>query len=117
MRGRLLRRLGAGGGPHQHPSLPLFLPIIDAVNVNKTVFSSTLTTLNSLFLIDFILYIFGYYSVHCKYLKLSPGSLSLTTSGTQSGQILSLFGPLCSFLNVYVNKQLLLKLDIVNKVE
>ena len=82
VRGRLLRRLGARGGPHQHPSLPLFLPIIDAVNVNKTVFSSTLTTLNSLFLIDFILYIFGYYSVHCKYLKLSPGSLSLTTSGT-----------------------------------
>ena len=37
--GRLPRRLGAGGGITRthHPSLPLFPPIIDTVNVNKTV--------------------------------------------------------------------------------
>ena len=39
VQGRLPRRLGAGGGitSTHHPSLPLFPPIIDTVNVNKTV--------------------------------------------------------------------------------
>ena len=109
---------------HCHSSLPSLVLSI-----------STLTTLNSLLiLIDFIIYIFCY-SAHCKYLKyivytaqqaevswsgflsftsmsdVKPGSL--TTSGTLFGLILSLFGSLCSFWNVYVNKQLLLKIDIV----
>ena len=55
VRGRLLRRLGAGGGLHQHPSLLKL-----TVNVNKTVFSSTHTTLPLLTLIEYVFYIFGY---------------------------------------------------------
>ena len=73
MQGRLPRRLGAGGGITRthHPSLPLFPPIIDTVNVNKTVCptdsvgNTNNTKLTLLILIDLI---FGY-SAHCKYLK------------------------------------------------
>ena len=102
---------------HCHSSLPSLVLSI-----------STLTTLNSLLiLIDFIIYIFCY-SAHCKYLKyivytaqqaevswsgfLSFASMSDVKPGSLTGLILSLFGSLCSFWNVYVNKQLLLKLDI-----
>ena len=48
-------RLSAGGGLHQHPSLLKL-----TVNVNKTVFSSTHTTLPLLTLIEYVFYIFGY---------------------------------------------------------